>query len=253
MERVARRDGSRRVMQRQESSGLQIAAWAVHLFTGSGVVLALLALAAVQRGRTFEALLWLALAGLVDGVDGTFARAVHVCERLPRIDGDALDLVVDYLTYVFVPALIIWTGDYLPAAWALPLTAAILVSSLYVFARRDMKTEDGYFRGFPALWNVIAVYFFVAQPEPWLGAAIVIVLVAMTFAPVHMVHPFRVRDYGWSLPAITIVWALATTALLVPDWKEDAQTVLLTLSIAAALVLIGMGLLRTFRGPRKAQ
>jgi phosphatidylcholine synthase len=253
MERLARRDGSRPAMTRPDSSAGTTAAWAVHLFTASGAVLALLALLAVQRGRTFEALLWLALAGVVDGLDGTLARSLRVRERLPRIDGEALDLVVDYLTYVFIPALIIWNGDHLPRPLAFPLAAAILVSSLYVFARRDMKTDDGYFRGFPALWNIIAVYFFVAPPEPWLGAAIVIGLAAMTFAPVHVVHPFRVRDYGWSLPATTIIWALATTALLVRDWGEETRTALLALSIITALVLIALGLVRTFRGPRNAQ
>ena len=125
------------------------AAWGVHLFTSLGVVLGLLALVAIERGEPREALLWLLLALLVDGVDGTLARAAKVQERLPRIDGAALDLIIDYLNYVFIPVLLIWHGRYLPDQLALPLSAAILVSSLYVFARRDMKTDDGYFRGFP--------------------------------------------------------------------------------------------------------
>ena len=223
-------------------------AWAVHAFTASGVVLAFLALLAVDRQAWAEALLWLFAALVVDGVDGTFARAVHVRERLPRIDGDALDLVIDYLTYVFIPALFIWRGGYLPQAWALSLVAGILVSSLYTFARRDMKTEDGYFRGFPALWNVVAFYFFVTNPEPSVGALVIAALVVMTFAPVHVVHPFRVRDYGRWLPVLAIAWLISTAGLLLP--VEAARLPLLAVSLVTMTAMVLMGFVRTARGPR---
>ena len=225
----------------------RLLAWGVHLLTASGVVLALLALDAALSGRERDALLWLFAALVIDGIDGTLARAVRIKERLPRIDGDALDLVVDYLTFVFIPAWIIWRVDVLPGALALPLTALILLSSLYVFARRDMKTDDGYFRGFPALWNIVAFYFVVAPPEPAWAAAITAALVALTFAPVHFVHPFRVRDYGLWLPVIAIVWAVATAALFVVDSNSDARAPLLVASAATAIVLVAMGLWRSFR------
>ena len=104
------------------------AAWGVHLFTSSGIVLGLLALIAIERGEPRQALLWLLLALLVDGVDGTLARAAKVQERLPRIDGAALDLIIDYLNYVFIPVLLIWHGRYLPDGLALPLSAATSIS-----------------------------------------------------------------------------------------------------------------------------
>ena len=226
-------------------------AWGVHLFTSIGVVLAFLALLAVERQQSREALLWLFAALVIDGIDGTLARAAKVGERLPRIDGEALDLVIDYLSYVFVPALFIWHGGYLPEAAALPFIAAILASSLYVFARRDMKTEDGYFRGFPALWNVVAFYFFVTAPDPAICALAVAALIIMTFAPVHVAHPFRVREYGWILPALSILWALSTAALLLPP--NGVWPVLLTTSLITATLVVGMGLLRTVRGARPAQ
>jgi phosphatidylcholine synthase len=225
-------------------------AWCVHLLTSTGAVLGFLALLAVERQQWREALLWLFAALVVDGVDGTLARAAKVRGRLPRIDGEALDLVIDYLTYVFVPALFIWRGGYLPAGTELPLTAAILISSLYVFARRDMKTKDGYFRGFPALWNVVAFYFFVAAPGPLISMAAVLLLVVLTFAPVHVVHPFRVGDYGRALPAIALVWSAATAALILPGWSGGWRAALLAASFLSAAVLIGLGLLRTARGPR---
>ena len=231
--------------------GVPIAAWAVHAFTASGAVLALLALLAVERGDFRLALAWLAVALAVDGIDGTLARRAHVKTRLPRIDGAALDLIIDYLTFVFVPALLIVRAGLVPAALAPWLAAAILVSSLYNFARADMKTEDNYFRGFPALWNLVAIYLFVARPGEAAGAAIVAALAVATFLPIHFVHPFRVRDYGRALPALAIAWAAATAALLWPDWDERIRSVLFGASAVTALLLVALGLVRTARGPRQ--
>lgn len=237
---------------RRPSAGGAAAAWGVHLFTSLGVVVAFFALLSIEAGEPAIGLLWLFLALVIDGVDGTLARAAHVQERLPRIDGNALDLVIDYLTYVFLPVLLIWRGGYLPVGWALLLCAAILSSSLYVFARRDMKTDDGYFRGFPGLWNIIAFYFFVLEPRPAVSALVVAILLVMTFAPVHVVHPFRVRDYGPALPALAILWIIVTPPLLVPGIGEGLKDALAVVSVGTALLLIGLGLLRTYRGPKAA-
>lgn len=223
-------------------------AWAVHLFTATGAALALLAIDAVFRNAFREALLWLMAALVVDGIDGTLARRAKVKERIPRIDGDALDLVIDYLTFVVIPALIIWRADTLPAAAALPLTAAILMSSLYVFARRDMKTDDGFFRGFPALWNVVALYFVVAAPAPAIAALIVAALVGLTFARVHVVHPFRARRYRAWLPATTLLWTASSAALLMPGLAPNLELALLATSLATAALIVGVGLLRSVRG-----
>ena len=227
-----------------------LAAWAVHAFTAFGAVLALLALLAVERGDFAEALAWLAVALGVDGIDGTLARAAHVKTRLPRIDGAVLDLIIDYLTYVFVPALMIVRAELVPLEWAPVLAAAILVSALYVFARADMKTEDHYFRGFPALWNVVAFYLFVTRPGETAGGVLVAALVIATFAPIHFVHPFRVRDYGRLLPALAIAWAAATIVLLWPDWSTQARRWLLLASSTMGLTLIALGLWRSLRGAR---
>jgi phosphatidylcholine synthase len=142
----------------------KVAAWSVHAFSATGAILALLALIAIDGHRWTEAMLWLLAALAVDGIDGTFARAARVKELAPRIDGDVLDLVIDYLNYVFVPTVFLLESELLKGPLALPLAGLIQLSSLYVFARRDMKTEDGYFRGFPALWNIIALYLFAAAP-----------------------------------------------------------------------------------------
>lgn len=228
-------------------------AWLVHMFTATSAPLALLALVAVEEGKWRLAMAWLFVALVVDGVDGSLARWARVKEKAARIDGDAMDLVVDYLTYVFVPALFIWRAGLVPMALGPWAAGAILISSLYIFARTDMKTADGYFRGFPALWNLVAFYLFVIGASPSAGAIVISVLVVMTFAPVHFVHPFRVRDYGWWLPALSILWAGVTCALLWTGWSASARGALLVVSLAAASILVGMGLLRSFRGGRAVQ
>ena len=227
------------------------AAWAVHAFSASGAVLALLAVLAIDRHAWTEAMLWLFAALVVDGVDGTLARAARVKEVAGRIDGDVLDLVIDYLNYVFVPTLFILEAQLLPADFAVLLAALIQLSALYVFARRDMKTEDNYFRGFPGLWNVVALYLYAAHLEPNLSAAIVAALVLLTFAPIHFVHPFRVRDYGTWLPITALVWAFSTLSLLI-GLPAAVRSVLLAVSALSAIIIVGFGLLRTLRGPQSA-
>lgn len=225
-----------------------IFAWLVHMFTASGAMLALFSLIAIEQRQWRLALLWLFVALVVDGIDGTFARWARVKEQAARVDGDTLDLVVDYLTYVFVPTLFIWRAGLVPAPIALWLLAAIHFSSLYLFARTDMKSDDGYFRGFPALWNLVAFYLFALGLSPAAGAIIVCALAVLTFAPVHFVHPFRVRDYGAALPVLAVIWAVSSCALL---WFTDpgtARSLCLAASIASAFALLAMGLLRTYRG-----
>src|SRR4051794_28243125 len=120
-------------------------AWAAHAFTATGAVIAFLALMAIEAERWRLALLWLVVALVVDGVDGSLARWADVKRGAPRIDGETLDLIIDYLTYVFVPAVFLWRAQLVPPAAAPWLAAIILVSALYNFTRRDLKTPDHYF------------------------------------------------------------------------------------------------------------
>src|SRR6202790_3640264 len=155
---------------------LTTAAFAVHIFTASGAACALLALIAAVRSDWPQMFVWLGIALFIDGVDGTFARRLHVAEVLPRWSGDVLDLVVDILTYVFVPAYAIATGGLLPQVLATPLGALIVLTGSLYFADRQMKTPDYYFRGFPALWNVAASFLFLLKLPPWLSALAVLAL-----------------------------------------------------------------------------
>jgi phosphatidylcholine synthase len=228
------------------------AAWMVHLFTASGVVLAFLALEATGRGEWRLALLWLLAALAIDGVDGSLARLARVKEHAPRIDGEAFDLIVDYLNYVFVPVVFICRAGLVPESLNLPLAAAMLLSSVYVFVRKDMKTKDNYFRGFPALWNVVALYLFAARPGPVPGAVAVILFAILSFAPIRFVHPFRVTDWQPWLKLIALLWAAATLALLWPGWSPEAGRAWLAASLALAAILLALGLVRSLRGSTAA-
>jgi phosphatidylcholine synthase len=181
----------------------------VHIFTACGAACALLALLAAAKADWVTMFAWLGLALIIDGVDGTLARRFRVAEILPRWSGDALDLVVDFTTYVFVPAFALATSGLLPPAVAIPLAIAIVVTSALYFADDQMKTSENYFRGFPALWNAVAFHLFVLKLPPWIAAGVVAALVVLTFMPLRVLHPFRVT----SLRRINLV-ALAAWSLL---------------------------------------
>jgi phosphatidylcholine synthase len=186
----------------------------VHAFTASGVFFGFLALLEVVAHRPRMALLWLALAQVVDGVDGTLARAFSVREVLPGIDGAVLDLVVDYVTYVLVPALFILTFVALPPGLGLATAFLILFTSLYCFSNVGMKSADYYFVGFPAMWNAVALYLFLLELPPVLSFAGIVVLAAATFTRWEFVHPFRVAHFRLANLAATVLW-LVTSAVLV--------------------------------------
>ena len=189
-------------------------AFAVHVLTASGAAFAFAALINAATAQWTALFLCLGLALIVDAVDGTLARLVKVREVLPRWSGDVLDLVVDFVTYVFVPAYAIAVGAFMPPALSWLAGIAIVITGAIYFADREMKFLDNYFRGFPALWNVVAFYLFVLRPAPWLSFLIVIVLAALTFAPLKFLHPVRVLRHRLLNMAVLLVWSvLAIVAL----------------------------------------
>jgi phosphatidylcholine synthase len=217
-------------------------AFAVHIFTASGAALGLLALLAATT-RDWPVMFWLlGLALVVDGVDGTLARHLRVAERLPRWSGDTLDLVVDFVTYVFVPAYAIAAGGLLPPPLTWLAGIVIVVTSALYFADRRMKMADNYFRGFPALWNLAAFYLFLLRPDPWIAALAVAALAVAQFVPLPFLHPFRVVRLRYLTLALGVAWsALAAFALsrgmMPPVWITAALC-------AIGLYILGAGLLR---------
>lgn len=159
--------------------------------------------------------LWLGLALIIDGLDGPLARRLQVAEELPRWSGDVLDLVVDFLTYAFVPAFAIAVGGLLPPIAAVALPLLIVIASGIYFADREMKMPGNYFRGFPALWNAAAFYLFLIRPPAWTATIVLIILLALTFAPFRFIHPVRVGQWRALNLALLVLWAaLALVAVL---------------------------------------
>lgn len=189
-------------------------AWLAHLFTATGVVLAFLAARAVFGGAYREAFFWLALQIAVDSVDGVIARAARVSERLPWFNGAKLDDIIDYLTYVFVPALILWRAELLPEAWTLPIASAVLLSSAYGFNRDDAKTADHFFTGFPSYWNIVVFYLMAAGWRAEVNAAILVAFVALVFVPIRYLYPSRAPVARRPTIALGAVWGLAMLVLL---------------------------------------
>jgi phosphatidylcholine synthase len=182
-------------------------AFAVHVFTAFGAALALLALVFATGGHWAAMFFCLGLALIVDGVDGPMARRFKVAQVLPRWNGEGLDYVVDFVTYVFVPAYAIAASGYLPEMLAIPLAALIVVTGALYFADGNMKTDDNYFRGFPAVWNLAAFYLFLLTPPPALATFFVVALALLTFLPIKFLHPLRVRRLRALNLALLEVWA----------------------------------------------
>ncbi|OFW46338.1 MAG: hypothetical protein A3J29_17710 [Acidobacteria bacterium RIFCSPLOWO2_12_FULL_67_14b] len=211
-------------------------AWVAHFYTALGAVLALAATLAIVERDYRTAFLALIAATVVDATDGMLARALRVKQRLPQYDGSRLDDVVDYLTYVFVPVLLIWRAGLLPEGSVLWVGGAVLLASAYGFGQADHKVmvdtpkgvspRDGgslqeyFFTGFPSYWNIAALYLFVLGLSPVTNAAILLVLSVLVFVPIRYVYPSRTLTLraptillgsAWALIVLMIVWRLPVT------------------------------------------
>jgi phosphatidylcholine synthase len=217
----------------QASPIARAAAFFVHIFTALGAGIALIALLEAVREHWAAMFAWLGVALVIDALDGPIARRLDVVRVQPNWSGEVLDLVVDFVTYVFVPAYAIAaSGLLLPLAAPL-LGAGIVVSGALYFADRRMKTADNHFRGFPALWNAGAFYLFLLHLPPAISSLAVATLIVLTFVPFNVVHPVRVaRLRGLTLTLIG-VWAVLAIMALVDDFDVGAP-------ITTALCLIAV-------------
>lgn len=217
-------------------------AWLIHLYTASGAVMALAAAAAAFEHDYRTAFLWLFAATVVDATDGVLARAARVSERIPRLDGSLLDNIVDYLTFVFVPVLIVWRALLVPDEWSMAVGALVLLSSAYGFSRRDAKTDDGFFRGFPSYWNIVVVYLYAAGWPPGVNTAILCTLAVLVFVPVHYVYPSKTPVLRPLTVGCGAIWAAAVAVIA---WRGPATPPLLlwaSLAYPAYYVVLSIAL-----------
>jgi len=216
--------------------------FAIHILTASGAALAFLALLAAVDRAWPAMFLWLGIALIVDAIDGPLARGFHIAAVLPRWSGDTLDFVVDFVTYVFVPAFAIANSGLLPNLLAPVAGVAIVVTGAIYFADRQMKMPGNYFRGFPAIWNTAAFYLLLLRPAPAWSAAAVAALAVATFLPFPFIHPLRVVRLRPLTVALLVLWgvlALMTLArgMAPGPWITGALC-------AIAIYVVGLGALR---------
>ena len=190
------------------------AGFSVHVFTASGGAVAVLALYAAIERNFAACFAWLGVAFFIDGIDGTLARAARVHVTAASIDGAILDLVIDFLTYVLVPVVALWRSDLMPTEASFWIGLVVTIASALYFADTRMKTDDLWFRGFPATFNILVLYLFVVRP-PWLVSAFLLLSAsALMFTPIVFVHPLRVARVRGLTIAMTFAWfALAAIAI----------------------------------------
>lgn len=226
-----------------------LAAWSVHAFTLTGVIWATLATLALFADRPKLMWLYLGIALVVDGVDGTLARRADVRTYAPHFDGVILDSVVDYLTWTLIPALFMYRVGLLgEGALAIVLLLVINITSMFCYANTKMKTDDFYFMGFPAAWNVVALALWLFNPGVLVNAILIIVFSILTWAPITFVHPLRVAKLMVVNVIATIAW-IVSSALLVASYPV-ANPWIIGVWVASGSWLILLGLVRTIAAKR---
>jgi phosphatidylcholine synthase len=216
--------------------GMRAAAFSVHVFTALGAGMALVALLEAVREHWAAMFWWLGAALVVDAVDGPIARRLDVARVQPNWSGEVLDLVVDFVTYVFVPAYAIAASGLLPPVAAPLLGVGITVSGALYFADRRMKSADNHFRGFPGLWNVAAFYLFLLHPSPAISSIGVIVLIVATFLPFQVLHPVRTVRLRRLTLTLIVVWSVLAAYALLRDFEVGLGVKIAMCAIAAYVV-----------------
>jgi phosphatidylcholine synthase len=215
---------------------MRVAAFCVHIFTALGAGVALIALLEAVREHWAAMFAWLGVALVIDALDGPMARRLDVARVQPNWSGDVLDLVVDFVTYVFVPAYAIAaSGLLLPLAAPLLGVGVVVTGALY-FADRRMKAADNHFRGFPALWNAAAFYLFLLHMPPALSSVAIFVLIVLTFVPFHVLHPVRVVRLRWLTLSLIALWAILAITVLADDFNVGTPIIAGLCAIAAYVV-----------------
>ena len=215
------------------------AAWGVHLYTASGAVVALLALAAAVRGAYGAAFAWLTVAFILDCTDGTLARRARVKEVLPYFDGSKLDDIVDYLNYVFVPIAIACLAGLVPDTLGGMIVAALpLLASGYGFSHAAAKTPDHFFTGFPSYWNVVVFYLYVLRAPLWFNVLVLLFLSAMVFVPIRYLYPSRSSTHRLRTYGLAVVWFALVVALFLQFPRPSRTLAVASLFFPAYYVFV---------------
>jgi phosphatidylcholine synthase len=214
-------------------------AFSVHILTASGSFLAFLSVVAASESQFTLMWWWLGLALLVDGIDGPIARRLNVKEVLPNWSGELLDCIIDYITYVLIPAFALYKSGFMGEGLSFLSAAIIVVTSAIYYADTGMKTKENFFRGFPVVWNMVVFVLFALSPGEWVSFAVVVGIAVLTFLPINFLHPVRVvRLRTINLP-IFLVWCLLGAVALLSDMQPPLWVKTLLMITSIYLFLIG--------------
>jgi phosphatidylcholine synthase len=233
--------------------------WLVHCVTASGAICGMLGIIAVSDKQPRAAVLWLAVAMVLDGVDGPAARAWCVRDHVPRIDGYLLDLIVDFVTCIVIPVIFLHQFHMLPAGASLYIGAFMLFMSALWMSRTDQMTGDHWFNGFPCEWNMIVPTLYLLRAAPWFTMVACVALTLTQLTNWKFVHPMQVRRFRPLTVSVTVVW-LASVLWMTAEAQTvngaiagDKPAVGTALLMACPLYIVGIGVWRTFgRGALQA-
>jgi phosphatidylcholine synthase len=219
-----------------------VLAWLVHLYTALGAVAAFLGAVAVYDHRYRTAFLFMIASTVIDSTDGLLARAAQVKAALPGFDGARLDDLVDYLTFVFVPLLLLYGAGALPPRWGLVVASIVLLASAYGFVAPDAKTPDHFFTGFPSYWNVVALYLYALGLSPVFNAAVLLVLSGLVFVRIGYVYPTRTPALRPLTVALCVIWGIMLLAIVLQLPQVSRRLLFASFFFPAYYWLVSLGL-----------
>ena len=222
----------------------------VHLLTGFGIVAGFFALIAVMNSSQKEAFLWLGLAFLIDSIDGTLARKFNVKKNLPNIDGQMLDSIIDFFNYVIIPSIMIYWFRYVPDQFLVLIPAILILISIYSYVNLNILTNDNYYNGFPAIWNVVVLYFYIFGTSQYINLIFLIILIFLKFSPLKCIHPLRVKKFRSLSIFFAIIWFINSVLLIViKDLNINPvyEVFLMFLWVVSNIYFISVSIFKTFR------
>lgn len=220
-------------------------AFSVHILTASGSFLAFLSVVAASEEQFILMWWWLGLALFVDGIDGPIARSLNVKELWPNWSGELLDCIIDYITYVLIPAFALYKSGFMGEGLSFLSAAIIVVSSAIYYADTGMKTKENFFRGFPVVWNMAVFVLFALSPGEWVSFAMVVIMAILTFMPINFLHPVRVVRLRMVNLPITLFWCLLGSICLLTNMEPPIIIKFLFAVTSIYLLVIG-GIMQLF-------
>ena len=221
----------------------------IHLFTGFGIIAGFFSLISVINNDQINAFLWLGLAFLIDSIDGTLARKFDVKKNLPNIDGKMLDSIIDFFNYVIIPSIMIYWFNYVPDQFIVLIPVILIFISIYSYVNLNILTNDNYYNGFPAIWNVVVLYFYIFETSQNFNLLFLILLILLKFSPLKCIHPLRVKKLKYLSIFFTIVWFMMSVLLIIikdSDINPVYEIFLMFLWVVSNIYFITVSIFKTF-------